>query len=605
MRAQRPWERGRPIRFVVFLAGMVFRTAAANSSPAQQDTFARTARSAGALRILGSSLSVESGQTTVFFYAIRLLAIALGRYRGRFAMPVDCFILSEYFPTQGIMMLNFFSTRPNHPLGEAKEFRRVLAGLPQDSFKAVDEIYGWFESLSQADDFKLGYFHEVLSGLDEAAQPHLRRLARHYLGTPRLSKNDERRLWTTCFNYWGEISWLYALCFDRFNANPKGKEASAFKVSVPLAATRLMAARTNQFKWLKYRYAMIGEDMWRSIGLPYLAAEAGGYTQKPVQLYPGALEMTCVALQYLLALVRESSSLGMLLPLENDIADRLIAHFLPAFVFGQERVPGNAYWIDTADARPPARQVVLSAKPSSSLRFFQPSQAYSALDELTRVVERGTIPKGLNLGIECSAVLLLKVLRHMTLYWAPVTPQREHVRHAVKTRMAVLQGFESSLAVFAGSVARLGVEQSAESWVVENVSQGGFRASVNEAGDWLTIGSLLCLRPEGGDNWMLGIVRRRSMHTDSQASIGIQTLARDAQSIELHPRTTGLSTADAIPGIWLRRNDATEQVRLVLPPGGFNVRQSLEFVQKDRCHLLTPMELEESGGGFEIGVYRK
>ena len=503
------------------------------------------------------------------------------------------------------MMLNFFSTRPNHPLGEMKEFKRVLAALPQDSFKAVDEICGWFESLRQADDFRLDHFHEVVGGLDEAAQPHLRCLARHYLGTPRLSKNDERRLWSMCFNYWGEVSWLYATCFERFNANPKSKSASAFKANVPLAATRLVAARANQIKWLEYRYAAIGEDMWRGIGLPYLAAEAGGYAQKPVPLYPGATGMSSVSLQYLQALVRESSSLGMLLPLEIEIANRLIAHFLPAFVFSPERLPGNAYWIDAADAQPPARLVGRPPQPSPGLRFFQPGPAYSALDDLTRAVERGSVPQDLKLGMECPAAVLLKVLRHLALYWAPVTPQREHVRHAVKTRMAVLQGFESSLAVFAGNVARLGGEQSAESWVVENVSLGGFRAGVDEAGDWLTIGSLLCLQPEGGDNWVLGVVRRRSVNADSQASIGIQTLSRDAQSIELHPRTTGLSAADAIPGIWLHGDDAAEQIRLVLPPGGFNVRQPLEFVQKERRRLLTPVELEESGGGFEIGVYRE
>jgi hypothetical protein len=503
------------------------------------------------------------------------------------------------------MMLNLFPTRSSHPLGEIKEFKRVLAGLPQDSFKAVDEINGWFESLRQADDFKLDHLHEVVSGLDEAAQPHLRRLARQYLGTPRLSKNDERRLWTTCFNYWGEVSWLYAACFERFNANPKSKGANAFRAGIPLAATRLMAARANQLKWLEYRYTMIGEDMWHGIGLPYLAAEAGGYAQKPVQLYPGAPGMTSVALQYSQALVRESSSLGMLLPLEIEVADRLITHFLPAFVFGQEHLPGNAYWIDAAGAQPPARLAGRPAKPSPSLRFFQPGPAYAALEELTHAVERGAAPKDLNLGVEYSATVLLRVLRHLTLYWAPVTPQREHIRHTVKTRMAVLQGFESSLAVFAGNVARLGVEQSAESWVVENVSLGGFRAGVDQAGDWLTIGSLLCLQPEGGDNWVLGVVRRRSVNTDSQASIGIQTLSRDAQSIELHPRTTGLSAAGAIPGIWLRGNGAAGQIRLVLPPGGFNVRQPLEFVQKDRRRLLTPVELEESGGGFEIGIYRE
>ncbi|MDR2112229.1 MAG: hypothetical protein LBQ62_03870, partial [Candidatus Accumulibacter sp.] len=244
------------------------------------------------------------------------------------------------------MKLNFFSTRPNHPLGDVKEFKRVLASLPQDAFKAVDEIYSWFDSLRQAEDFRLDQLYEVISGLDKAAQPHLKRLTRHYLGTPRLSKNEERRLWAMCFNYWGEVSWIYASCIERFNKNPKDKGAGTFKGDLPVAATRLMAARSNQLKWIDYRYGVIGEDLWHGIGLPYLAAEAGGYAQKPVQIYPGAQVTTSVTLQYEQALIRESSSVGMLLPLEIEMADRLIAYFLPAFGFGAERSPGSTYWID-------------------------------------------------------------------------------------------------------------------------------------------------------------------------------------------------------------------------------------------------------------------
>jgi hypothetical protein len=93
---------------------------------------------------------------------------------------------------------------------------------------------------------------------------------------------------------------------------------------------------------------------------------------------------------------------------------------------------------------------------------------------------------------------------------------------------------------------------------------------------------------------------------DSRASIGIQTLSRNAQSIELRPRVSGLSATEAIPGILLHGDKTTEQVRLVLPPGGFNVRKILEYAdEEDKRYLLSPVELEESGGGFEIGVYRQ
>lgn len=505
------------------------------------------------------------------------------------------------------MMLNFFSSRPDHPLGDAKELKRVLGELPLDAFKAVDEIYGWFESLRVADDFRLDQLYEVVGRLDEAAQQHLRRLTRDYVQAPRLSKNDERRLWNMCFNYWGEVAGLYARCIERFGRNPKDKGSEAFKGELPVAATRLVAARSSQLKWIEYRYGAVGEDLWRGIGYPYLVAEDDGYAQKPAQLYPGMQGATSVAQQYLQVLVRASSSMGSLLPVEIELADRLIAHFLSGFVFDKECLPGSVYWVDAAKGAPPTRLARPPAQLAPSLRFFQPGTVPQALGELVHTVERGSIPADLNLGGEYPTAVLLKVLQHLALYWAAVPPQREHVRHAVKTRMAVLQGFDSCLAVFAGNVARLGVERSAESWVVENVSLGGFCAGANEIGDWLRIGAMLCMQPEGGDNWVLGVVRRCSMSADAGISVGIQTLSRSAQSIELRPRTSGFSAIDAIPGIWLREEKvgAGGEVRLALPRGSFDVRESLEFVLGERRYALTPMELEEFSGDFEIGRYRE
>lgn len=503
------------------------------------------------------------------------------------------------------MILNLFSSRPDHPLGDAKEFKRVLADLPLDAFKAIDEIYGWFESLRLADDFRLDQLFDVVSRLDEVAQQPLRRLTRDYLQATKLSKTDERRLWTVCFNYWGEVSGLYARCVERYRRNPKDKGSEAFKDDLPLAATRLLAARSSQLKWIEYRYGAIGEDLWLGIGRPYLVADADGFAQKPVQIYPGTSGMTSVAQQYLQVLVRASSSMGTLLPIEIELADRLIAHLLPGFVFSSTCLPGSVYWVDAAAGSPPTRLARPPAQVSASLRFFLPGTMPQALNELLHAVERGSVPADMNLGGEYPTATVLKVLQHLSVYWAPKPPQREHVRHAVKTRISVLQGFDDCLTVFAGNVARLGIERSAESWIVENVSLGGFCAGTGSIGDWLKIGVLLCIQPEGGDNWVLGMVRRYSVTPDASASIGIQTLSRNAQSVELHPRTSGFSAADAIPGIWLREENADGEIRLVLPRGSFDVRESLEFVQAEHRYLLTPAELEEAGGDFEIGRYRE
>jgi hypothetical protein len=503
-------------------------------------------------------------------------------------------------------MLKLFSSRPEHPLGDPKELRRVLADLPTDNaFKALDEIYGWLESLQSADDFRVDQFFDTVRQLDEAAQPHLRRVSRDYLTSPRLSKSDERRMWTMCYNYCGEVSSRYARAIERAQQNPRDRGSEALKPSLPLAAARLMAARAVQLKWVKYRYGPIGEDLWRGLGKAFLAAEAAGYAQKAVQLYSAQTELTSVTLQYLQALIFYSSSMDSLMPLEIEVADKLITRFLPGFAFSATCQPDSVYWIDAASGSPPARLARQPERLTTALRFFAPANAPQALSELLREVERGTIPTDLNLGGEYLAKVLLPVLRHLAVYWAPEPPQREHPRHAVKTRLAVLRGFDDCFTVFAGDIARLGKEHVAESWVVENVSIGGFGAGVDELGEWLKIGALLCMQPEGGENWVLGVVRRYSTDADGRANVGIQSLSRHAQSVDLRPRSAGFSATGAIPGIWLRDGDAPGEARLVMPAGSFDVRVNLEFAYGRQQFILVPIELEKIGANLELGRYRQ
>jgi len=504
------------------------------------------------------------------------------------------------------MILNLFSPRSDHPLADARELKRILAELPVDNdAKVVDEVLGWFESLHHVDDFRVDHYFKVLRQLDEAAQPHLRRLARDYLNSPRLSKVEERRLWSINYAYWSEIAGLYAYCLERVRQNPKEKGSDALKSALPLAAARLLAARAAQLKWMAYRYGPIGDELWRGLGQAYLAAEAAGYLHKSLQLYP-QLGGTSAMQQYLQALVLHSSSMGSLLPLEIELADRLVAHLLSGFVFSTAVHPDSVYWVDAAQGAAPVRLARLPGQVTATLRFFSPGSAPKALNELIRTVERGDLPGELNLGAPYPPKVLLPVLRHLALYWAPEPPQREHQRYAVKTRIAVLHGFDDCFTVFAGKVARLGKERNAESWVVENVSLGGFGAGVAElCGEWLKVGALLGMQPEGGDNWVLGVVRRYSKESDSQANVGIQSLSRQAQSVELGPRTSGVSAAEPIPGIWLREGNGPGEAHLVLPSASFDLREKLEFSHDGRRYLLEPVELEEHGGDYEIGRYRE
>ena len=119
------------------------------------------------------------------------------------------------------------------------------------------------------------------------------------------------------------------------------------------------------------------------------------------------------------------------------------------------------------------------------------------------------------------------------------------------------------------------------------------------------IGALMCLQPEGGENWVLGVVRRFSQEAEGHAHVGIKALSRQARSVELRPRSSGFSTTGAIPGICLLEGDESGEIRLAMPLGSFDVRESLEFIDGGKRYLLSPIELETSGSNYEIGRYRQ
>lgn len=73
------------------------------------------------------------------------------------------------------MILSLFSSRPDHPLADAKELKRILAEIPLDNaFKAVDELSGWLESLANANGFRADLLFDVVRQIDDVAQAHLK-----------------------------------------------------------------------------------------------------------------------------------------------------------------------------------------------------------------------------------------------------------------------------------------------------------------------------------------------------------------------------------------------------------------------------------------------
>jgi hypothetical protein len=493
----------------------------------------------------------------------------------------------------------FGSPRSDHPLADPREVRRIIDAIPAaDSFKAVDDILGWLESLEAAADFPAASQFPVLARLDDAAQPHLRRLARNYLQTPRLSRAEELRLRRLSQGFWTLMAAGYERCLASAGAFAGDALADL--------STRLLVALGNVIKWERFQFAPPPGVVWQRLGAALLAAEAGGVADRLVSV-PGAPGgLSGAQREFLRRVAFEAASVDSLLPLQVELAERLVSHVLPGFVIAERAEHDSVYWVDLGQPRAPTRMADMPERAEAGQRFFKPAAAHAALAALLHELERGhDVPPDINLGGQYPAHVLVPVLRHLATYLAPIPPQRRHPRHAVRQRASVANGMAAAWSAFSGQSTSPALAR-AESWVVHDVSRGGFGARVgNSPGEWLKVGALVVVQPEGGSNWVLGVIRRYLRLAGNEAQVGIETLARRPLPTELRALSSSTYVvAEGMPALLIREECHPGELRAVLPHGCFGQRDTMECFVEGRRTLLQPAGLLESGDDWELARYR-
>lgn len=491
-----------------------------------------------------------------------------------------------------------------HLLADPRELRRVIDEIPGDNaFKALDQIVGWLESLQVVPDFPEDRLYEAVSRLHTAAQPHLKRLARDYLHSPRLSRSEEKCLWTIIHGFWSMLAVSYERCLPA--VSQKTRVGEQVRQVLPSLSARLIAALGSVLKWEQFHYVLSAGSLWQRLGTALLLAERAGRT---AQLRENASGESSPQLEFVRVVAFQAASMDSLLPLEIELAERLIAHFSPEFVFSAEVKRDSVYWVDLALAEPPTR---LARRPPQALatqRFFKPGTAHASILKLIHDLERGhDAPGEIILGEQYDARALLPVLRHLATHLASVPPQRRNGRHSVKQRVLVVHGLDYARMVYSGHFSGQGINLPMESWVVENVSRGGFGAVLNNIpGEWLKVGALITMQPEGGATWQLGIVRRYHRRSDSEAQIGIEILALQGTPVELKTRTMSTyATVAGIPALMIREGNTAGEVRVLMPLGSFSPSEALEYEEDGQRLLLSPVAIVEQAADYELARYRR
>jgi hypothetical protein len=481
----------------------------------------------------------------------------------------------------------FGGGKPDHPLADDKGAREVLASLPaNDAAKAIEDIRHWIESVLSTEGFKPERRAELVMLLDETAQAHQRKLARDYLANSRLPKFQEARLWGALFGLWKDLAGAYVACAPQF----------AVKAQLPLFCVRAVRAVAAQLKWHYMHYEQGEAAVWEALGKVYRFAEEKKVHRESVPVYPGVPVSSSAEREFMKALMLAASSPDCLMPLDIELAERIVAHFSASFLISDVHQPQATYnWIDLSRGVPPKR-LTQTPPASPGLRFFAAGAAIGQLDGMIRVVEGGAVPADLNLGGSYEPEKVLGVLRHLKLYWAATPPVRKNDRYEVKHRLTVVNGFEGILARLKAGAGAAG----GESWVTENISAGGIGATLDKAqSDWLRIGKLVGLSVEGGSGaCSVGMVRRCNRLPQQQASVGVRTFAKESFAVTLGDREQ-LEALLLNDGRTLR-----EEALICLREGTFDKRNSSTLAFEGHRYLLIPIGISEFGDDFELARYK-
>lgn len=496
---------------------------------------------------------------------------------------------------------------PESAKSALEQVRQVTARLPaNEPLEALAEINFWIESVSSAEGFRPSDRLALVSVLDQAAKNPHQRLAQEYVGVQRLQRPQENRLWNACFGFTKNLGTAYIRCIEQFQAADPGSESIG--KDLPLVAGRALRALTVQIKWILQRYELLDERIWRELAKVYQFAETHGFAGTRAAIYPGRHGESSAQEEFLKAMMFVVSGPDGLLADKLHLAERLVAHFGSAFTIRPEPVLGCPFFFDLSTHQPPARTYKSMAR-GPMTRFFGPGEAAQALRTFAHEIkERGTIPDDVNLGGDFDNETVLSVLAHLEEHWSAVPPARGAARRPLATRVTVIPGFPRTLgwlhAVQGANAIEYAEPEGAESWIVYDMSDGGYGAIVpNAKTDWLQVGAVLGLRTEAAPACRVGVVRRITQDDFGQRRVGIEVLGRFAFPVKVSPAAAGAATGAAPPAeeaiLLSKQPDQNGEIALLLAAGRFMPAQRLQVQVRDKEYLVTPSTLIESGTEFD------
>jgi hypothetical protein len=500
----------------------------------------------------------------------------------------------------------------DHPMADAKRAREIIDGLPTDATKALLEVTELLESLNQAEGFRLNRRFESIGLLEAAVREHQRTLLRDYIFNPRQQKYYENQLWNCATGLGKQLEGAYALCVRQYDSGFSG--ITSIGVSLPVIMARALRALTFQLKWALFRYGPVEPRIWGAIAGLYRFAEQRGVTDGVILVYPGEPARSSVRREFLRAMMLAASSPDGLLPLHQEIAARVIAHLAGAFRVSTTP-EGCTHCFDLALTRPPLR-LFQAVQPTESLRYFGPGEAPAGLEQLAAQIASDGIPDDFHLAGKYEPELVTALIERLAHTWSLAPSARGTERRQTAGRATVVPGLKEMLSALkpsGGDDPELAQPRSAESWIVDNMSDGGYGAIVPpKTSEWVRVGVLVGLKSETSESWAVGLIRRITIDEHKQRRVGIQLLTKAAVSFALSMADSMTSldfNLSTEPGLLLDEPaDAEGEVGVLLCTGVLNgvfkPRDKLELKSRDQTLRVRLAKIVEAGEGFDWARFK-
>lgn len=530
---------------------------------------------------------------------------------------------------------DIFEGKPDHPMSDAREARKILAGLPkEDPFKALDEVTSWLASVKDTPGFHPEVRAEILMLLDETGQPLCAELLAQYLGAPHLQDFQGLHQWQGMHGFVSTLAEAYAVCVSEYQRTEK--IPPGFKENIPVICVRLLRAVAGQMKLEMMRYMDIEPSVWSRLYGCYGFTETAGMAESMVRAYPGQMIHTSPQRELLQALVLYVSSPGTLAPDQIEVSYRIAGRMVSLFDFRTEPDPDCTYFIDlTKPGAPENTGDRLQATPA--MRFFGAARAIPKLKGIIEQNEHSLIQREQRFGSEFTPAGKLTVLKHLQTYWGMELPHRHHERKGISAAIEVTHGFRAicqlvthididHMVSLSGEDAAASKEQSAlslaaannieaaaETWTVSDVSTHGIGGIIPKtAGAWVKIGALCGLKPQNGELWWIGLVRR--LHTDPKGavhvgikifakkplSVWLRGLGKGAEKVSNWETSSGSFAYDYLPVILLPdANNSYANATMLMEPGSYVPDNIYEMMMGEKSRDIKLTGLLSEGEDYE------